>query len=258
MPYNQKLIDELAIAILWDAELQIWRPEDEWAAILKDPCKGDKNLIAAVCDYARRLKTATGSPFNANVKTPGRQTSAPPKTIGPYVIVGEIGRGGMGIVYEVRHGEDVFWRKALKVINIGSNAEPLLRRFRSEKQLLSTLEHPNIIKITDDGTAENGHPFFVMELVDGALRIDQYCAEKHLPLTKRLELFRSVCAAIQYAHTRNVIHTDLKPSNILVSGKGEIKVVDFGLASYLPSMNTAPSRPFPALNRSSFLALRAT
>ncbi|MEO7168494.1 MAG: serine/threonine-protein kinase [Chthoniobacterales bacterium] len=151
--------------------------------------------------------------------------------IGDYRILARIGSGGMGDVFLA---EDVNLKRkvALKLVRPGMASPDLLRRFRSEEQILASLNHPNIAHLHGAGAASDATPFFVMEHVEG-VPIDAYCRAQNLSLSDRLELFRKVCAAVQYAHQHLVIHRDLKPSNILVTENGEPKLLDFGIAKLL-------------------------
>ena len=157
------------------------------------------------------------------------------ETIGPYRILGEIGSGGMGIVYEAEQRDPVHRRVALKLIKPGMDSREVTRRFEMERRLLFSLEHPDIARAYDAGTSQSGHPYFVMELVDGS-PIDRYCDLHQLDLEQRLRLFSRACRAVQYAHLRGVIHRDFKPSNVLISD-GEQgpapKIIDFGIAKAL-------------------------
>jgi len=158
----------------------------------------------------------------------------PPETrIGPYEILSEIGRGGMGVVYLARRDDDVFHKQvAIKVVKRGMDTDQILTRFRHERRILARLDHPYIARILDGGSTADGLPYLVMEHIDG-LRITDYCDQKKLNLTHRLELFQKVCAAVEYAHQNLVIHRDLKPSNILVEESGSPKLLDFGIAKLL-------------------------
>lgn len=156
-----------------------------------------------------------------------------PAQIGKYRIVREIGRGGMGAVYEAVYETADFRQKvAVKVIKRGMDTEALVRRFRHEQKILASLEHPNIARFLDGGVTSDGLPFYAMEYVEGDF-IDDYCREKNLSIRERLLLFRQVCSAIQYAHQNLVIHRDLKSKNILVTADGEPKLLDFGIAKVL-------------------------
>ena len=155
-----------------------------------------------------------------------------PEFIDEYRIVREIGRGGMGIVYEAEQREPQR-RVAVKVLHAGLNVDSRLERmFRREVQVLGRLKHPGIAAIHEAGRAADGRAFFAMELVHGSA-LSAYIRAERPELHRRLELFRQICDAIAYAHQRGVIHRDLKPSNILVDARGEPKVLDFGLAKIL-------------------------
>jgi non-specific serine/threonine protein kinase/serine/threonine-protein kinase len=154
------------------------------------------------------------------------------RRIGPYRVLGEVGHGGMGAVYRAARDDDQYRKQvAIKLVR-GFTSDFALERFRAERQILANLEHPNIARLIDGGTTEEGWPWFAMELVDGQ-PLDRYCAANALSTRERLELFRSVCSAVQYAHQRLVVHRDLKPSNILVSAEGVPKLLDFGIAKFL-------------------------
>ncbi len=157
--------------------------------------------------------------------------------VGPYEVVREIGRGGMGAVYlAVRADEEFDQRVALKLVGMGSAAQ-IVRRFRTERQILAHLDHPNIARLLDGGTAEDGRPYFVMDFVEGR-PIDEVAGE--LPLRDRLGLFREVCAAVHFAHQNLVVHRDLKPGNVLVTAEGVPKLLDFGIAKLLDPGQTDP------------------
>ncbi len=153
--------------------------------------------------------------------------------VGPYRIVGLIGEGGMGAVYEGVRDDDQFRKRvAIKTLRIGVRTEPVLRRFLQERQILAELEHPNIARLLDGGTASDGTPYIVMERIDGE-PLTAY-AEKHkLSVRQKLELFRQIAAAVQYAHQKLIVHRDLKPGNILVDADGVPKLLDFGIAKLL-------------------------
>lgn len=159
--------------------------------------------------------------------------------LGPYMLLDPIGRGGMGEVFAaVRADGQYEQRVAIKLVRAGLATPEVLDRFRAERQILAGLDHPNIARLLDGGTTLEGVPYLVMEFVDGA-PIDLYCFERRLALRDRLGLFLQVCAAVQYAHQRLVIHRDLKPGNILVTRDGVPKLLDFGIAKILdPLGNT--------------------
>ena len=152
---------------------------------------------------------------------------------GVYQILEEIGHGGMGEVYRACRVDGQYEKEvAIKMVRGGFDSSSLLHRFRQERQILASLDHPNIARLLDGGTTEDGVPYLVMELVVGK-PIDEYCDEHDLGVNERLQLFSQVCAAVQYAHQRLVIHRDLKPGNILVTEDGIPKLLDFGIAKLL-------------------------
>ena len=154
------------------------------------------------------------------------------KRIGPYRLVREIGRGGMGVVYEAEREGDFTQRVAIKLVRPGWSSEAVVDRFRSERRILARLEHPGIARLLDGGTTEEGAPYFVMELVDG-VPIHDYCQRQGLDIRQRVALFERVCEAVGYAHAHLVLHRDLKLGNILVPAEGQPKLLDFGIAKLL-------------------------
>ena len=153
--------------------------------------------------------------------------------IGIYRLEREIGRGGMGIVFEaVRETEDFSQTVALKLLKRGMDSDAMLRRFRHERQILASLEHPNIARLLDGGISPESLPFFAMEYVEGEA-IDVNCQRNDLGTGERLRLFLQVCDAVSFAHSRLVVHRDLKPGNILVTPTGVVKLLDFGIAKIL-------------------------
>ncbi len=160
------------------------------------------------------------------------------RQIGHYRIMHEIGRGGMGVVYLAERADEYQEQVALKIVKRGMDTDFVVRRFRHERQILASLHHPNIARLLDGGTTEDGRPYFVMEYIEGE-PIDEYCQHHDLSLSERLKLFRIVCAAVHYAHQNLVVHRDIKPGNILITsapdgkaaGKAaEVKLLDFGIA----------------------------
>ncbi len=139
----------------------------------------------------------------------------------------------MGAVYRAVRADGQYTQEvALKIVKAGFGTELTATRFRNERQILARLDHPNIAKLLDGGTTSSGLPYFVMEFIDG-LPITEYCDQHDLSIDARLDLFRNVCAAVQYAHQRLVIHRDVKPTNILVTLSGVPKLLDFGIAKVL-------------------------
>jgi serine/threonine protein kinase/tetratricopeptide (TPR) repeat protein len=163
-----------------------------------------------------------------------------PEMIGPYRVLGVLGEGGMGMVYEAAETGPVRRRVALKIIRAGLNSSEVLARFALERQALALMNHDGIAKVFHAGETERGEPYFAMELVHG-LPITEYCDSQRLNVRQRLELFSTVCQAVQHAHQKGVIHRDLKPSNIIVTeqdGVARAKVIDFGIAKALSAQLT--------------------
>ncbi len=155
------------------------------------------------------------------------------RRVGPYSIVRELGRGGMGAVYLAERADGQYQQRvALKLIKRGMDTEQVLARFRAERQILASLDHPNIARLLDGGSTEQGLPFFAMEYIEGE-PIDTYAGRAGLSVEDRLRLFLQVCGAIAYAHQHLVIHRDIKPLNILVTSEGMPKLLDFGIAKVL-------------------------
>ena len=161
-----------------------------------------------------------------NTSSPSR---APDRWIGPYKLLRELGHGGMGTVYLAARADDEYRKRvAIKVIK-GTDSEEVLRHFRQERQILATIEHPNIARFLDGGTTEDGLPYFVMEYIEGQ-QLLEYCDSHGLHTLERLSLFQTVCSAVQHSHRNLVVHRDIKPANVLVSQDGVPKLLDFGIA----------------------------
>ncbi len=163
--------------------------------------------------------------------------------IGPYRLVRVIGSGGMGTVYLAERSDGQFSQQvALKLARPGELHPDRLAHLYHERQILASLQHPNIARLYDGGVTPDGRPFLAMEYVQG-LPIDRYCDHHALDLSGRIDLFRAVCAAVQHAHQNLVIHRDLKPSNILVDERGQVKLLDFGIAKLLSDPSGEEARP---------------
>jgi len=174
----------------------------------------------------------------------------PPEIGGPYRIIRSIAEGGMGEVWLAERHDGAFaTRFAVKLVKRGMDTTSLLRRFRLERQVLANLRHPNIARLHDGGASQDGRLYLVMDYVEG-LPIDEYCDQKRLTIRARLDLFLTVCDAVQAAHRSMILHRDLKPGNILVSADGTVTLIDFGLAKLLSSHDsgaanlTTPSERF--------------
>ncbi len=157
------------------------------------------------------------------------------RQIDDYVILEKIGEGGMGAVFLAeQRGEEFNQKVALKLVKRGMDTTAVLKRFLMERQILAQLEHPFIARLLDGGSTPNGVPYFVMEYVEGE-SIKKFCENHEFDARERLALFAKVCQAISYAHQKLVVHRDIKPSNIIVTAKGEPKLLDFGIAKLLSS-----------------------
>jgi len=163
--------------------------------------------------------------------------------VGPYRIVSEIGHGGMGSVYRATRDDEHYRQQvAIKLIKTGLGGDVMRRRFRTETQILADLNHPNIARLLDAGETDDHVPYLVMEYVDGN-PIHKYCRQHELSTEQRLELFVTVCGAVQYAHQHLVVHRDIKPGNILVTNDCVPKLVDFGIAKLLEGGDLTSESP---------------
>jgi serine/threonine-protein kinase len=155
--------------------------------------------------------------------------------IGPYRLLREIGRGGMGTVHLAERADGSFEQLvALKLLRERHAGASLVRRFLNERQILARLQHPGIVGLLDGGVAANGEPYFAMEFVAGAIPIHTYCERHGLDLSRRIDLFEQTCEAVLFAHRHLVVHRDLKPSNVMVDSEGRVRLLDFGIAKLLP------------------------
>jgi tetratricopeptide (TPR) repeat protein/tRNA A-37 threonylcarbamoyl transferase component Bud32 len=219
------------------------RADTERPAFLAEACAGDALLLGEVRSLlgahgqagsfldAPALADSAAAEAVAGATGVGGPPDAAGRRVGPYRILRELGRGGMGVVYLAARADSAYEKQvAIKVVRGSFLAgEALMERFRAERRILAALDHPNIARLLDGGTTDDGLPYLVMEHVDG-VPIDDYARTRALSLRARLVLFRQVCSAVQYAHQRLVIHRDLKAGNILVTGDGTPKLLDFGIA----------------------------
>jgi eukaryotic-like serine/threonine-protein kinase len=215
------------------------RPEAERNAFVSSSCAGDTELEREV---ATLLESESHSPgflhgllpsAIRDASTHGEDGVTPGTRVGPWTIVREIGHGGMGTVYLAERADKEYrGRVALKVVRRGMDTDFILQRFRSERQILASLSHPNIGRLLDGGTTADGRPYFAMEYIEGEDLI-AWCRLRRVGLSQRVALFRTVCTAVQYAHRNLVVHRDIKPSNILVTPEGVPHLLDFGLAKVL-------------------------
>jgi tetratricopeptide (TPR) repeat protein len=211
------------------------RAPELWPAFLSESCGANTELRARV-DQLLQAHIALGSIHGgvdapvATVEEPVRE--GPGTVIAAYKLMEQIGEGGMGLVFVAEQQHPVSRKVALKVVKPGMDTRQVIARFEAERQALALMDHPNIAKVLDGGETASGRPFFVMELVKG-VPITEFCDQNQVPIRARLELFFSVCQAVQHAHQKGIIHRDLKPSNVLVmsqDGVPVVKVIDFGVA----------------------------
>jgi serine/threonine protein kinase len=200
---------------------------------LRRECGQDDSTLAEV-----ESLLSSYEPDNSRAAEPTETQSdeaeqRPGSQIDRYQIVRQIGAGGMGAVYLGLRADDAYEKRvAIKLVNARIDVHQVLGRFRHERQILATLDHPNIARLLDGGTTGARLPYFVMDYVEGT-RIDEYCDGRKLLIPERINLFLDVCSAVQYVHQNLVVHRDLKPSNILVTAEGVPKLLDFGIAKLL-------------------------
>ena len=219
-------------------------PREERDRFLDEACGEDlelrrdvARLLAAGDEAGSFLEADAPAPVaalrDALHRTPAPGSDLVGRHVGPYRMERPIGRGGMGQVFLAVRDDDVFMRwVAVKVIRRGMDSEEILHRFRTEQRILASLAHPNIARLLDGGVTEDGLSYLVMEYVDGQT-ITEWCRSQNPTLTKRLEVFRTICSAVHYAHQNLVVHRDLKPTNILVTADHNPVLLDFGIAKVL-------------------------
>jgi eukaryotic-like serine/threonine-protein kinase len=214
--------------------LALERDPEERSVFLREACGGDDALRAEIESLLSSFDGAATFLEDcpaADLFTQSRAMAG--RRIGAYRIIRECGHGGMAVVYLAERADDEFRKRvAIKMVKPGANTDEILRRFRNERQALAGLDHPNIVRLLDGGSTEEGLPYLIMDYVEG-VRIDEYCDTHRLSIIERLRLFRTVCRAVQYAHESLLIHRDLKPSNILITKEGVVRLLDFGIAKVL-------------------------
>ncbi len=227
---------------LFDRVLEV--PPARRDAFLREACGDDRALRDSVLELLRTsdaiggfltdpaLEAVTGDLLDL-IPSEDPESLRPGDRVGRYRLVRKIGRGGMSTVYLAeREGGEFRQQVAVKVLRRGVDTEDVVRHFLAERRILASLSHPGISRILDGGATEDGRPFFAMEYVEGR-RIDVYCDEQRLDVEARLWLFLAVADAVRHAHRNLIVHRDLKPSNILVTDRGEVKLLDFGIARLL-------------------------
>ncbi len=223
--------------VIFNAALE--RPAEEREVYLVQACGDDAGLLAEVRDLLKAHEAAEGfmageTPLSPEIERELARLKPEESgdMIGPYKLREQIGEGGFGAVWVADQDKPVRRRVALKIIKLGMDTKDVIARFEQERQALAMMDHPSIAKVLDAGATQYGRPYFVMELVRG-VRITEYCDAQQLSTKERIELFITVCQAVQHAHQKGIIHRDLKPSNILVTtndGEAVPKVIDFGVA----------------------------
>jgi serine/threonine protein kinase/TolB-like protein/tetratricopeptide (TPR) repeat protein len=264
-PERWRRIEELL-----DAALEL--PPKEQAALLERAC-GDDLALREALERLLRAHGRTGdflespaadyaAPFLPDLSTFASPLVAGAR-VGPYRVVREIGRGGMGAVYLAERDDGEYQKQvALKVVaGVWALDDELLGRFRAERQILASLEHPGIARLIDGGVTDRGLPYLIMEYVEG-VPIDRYCDDRELSVEARLALFCAVCDAVEHAHGHRIVHRDLKPTNILVADSGpaapdpaaappagRVKLLDFGIAKVIDPASLARAEHTRGLRR---------
>lgn len=222
-------------------------PEPEREIFVSAACGDDSTMLfevnALFASHAESDSLLEAPAYEA-ISNLVEDTTTPSRVgmiVGAYRIESEIGRGGMGAVYLASRADEAFDKKvAVKLIKRGFDTDEIIRRFRHERQILAALEHPNITRLLDGGSTDDGLPYLVMDYVDGK-PLNVYSNENRLSIKKRLDIFLRVCSAVSYAHQNLVIHRDLKPSNILVTADGVPKLLDFGIAKLIAQNGDTPT-----------------
>ena len=220
------------------ADAQEHKPSER-AAFLEKVCAADESLRSEVESLLAAAESeAAGEGSVAPSAEQSRVEDAMiGRRIGAYKIIQRIGRGGMATVYLASRADEQYEKQvAIKILLPELGTDELLRRFRNERQTLAKLDHPNIVKLLDGGSTEEGLPYLVMDYVQG-VPIEKYCDNHKLSTEERLHLFSHVCAAVHCAHQNLVVHRDLKPSNILITEDGSPKLLDFGISKVLQPRN---------------------
>ena len=213
-------------------------------AVLEEMCKGDAMLLEEVRSLLKASELEELATRSCGLETESPGTLPGPRRIGPYELDRLVGRGGMGAVYLAHRADGQFEQQvAIKLIGLPFATDLLREQFRRERQILARLSHPNIARMLDGGVSEDGELYLAMEYADG-VPIQRYCTKHSLSIRERIELFKSVCAAVRFAHQHLVVHRDLKADNIIVLEDGTAKLLDFGTAKMLTAVNAGAEGEF--------------
>ncbi len=222
-------------------------PKKEQKARIKELCKGDKELQEQaeelldsihdsetfLDDQKKNLKSLIDDFSDDESSTETMEENFVPENFGVYTTTGKIDQGGMGVVYKGKRSDGEFERDvAIKVLNRRLVSEDWEKRFKQEKVILASLEHPNIAKLYDAGISQRNRPYLVMEYVKG-MSLKEYIQKEEPELKECLAKFKEICEAIEYAHRNLIVHRDIKPQNVLVNERGDVKVLDFGIAKII-------------------------
>ena len=212
-------------------------------AFLNEACSDDLELQNEVERWLAHADKTIGL-LKTPVEEAARELTFIGRRIGSYVLLRVLGEGGMGKVFLAARADEQYQQfVAIKLMHAGLwQSETMLQRFQGERQILANLNHPNIGRLLDGGMTSDGLPYLVMEYVSGR-PIDEYCREKRPSIKAKLELFRKVCLAVEYAHKNLVVHRDIKPANVLVTEDGTPKLLDFGIAKLLDPDAEGQMRP---------------
>lgn len=219
-------------------------PEKKQQSFIKLACDGDTDLYEQVLELLKAIRSSGETHFLQKSFAENRaiiedltkeksKNSFIGRQIGVFELTEKIGSGGMGGVFRAARTDGQFNQEvAIKLIRTEFHSEEIFRRFELEKKILAGLSHPNIARLYDGGVTKDGHPYFIMEYIDG-MPIDAYCNHHKLTIHERLSLFKEICKAVAFAHQNLTIHRDLKTQNIYVTKEGLVKILDFGIAKIL-------------------------
>jgi serine/threonine-protein kinase len=215
------------------------RERERWLAALRRADAGLAADVEALLTVHRMLDAEQF--LEGETRTPPAEAVRAGMTLGAYTLVGPIGRGGMSSVWLASRSDGRFeGRAAVKLLNADSIGPTDAERLSREGSILARLSHPHIARLSDAGTSPAGQPYLVLEFVDG-LHIDQHCDERALGVEARLRLFLDLLSAVAHAHANQIVHGDIKPSNVLVTATGDVKLLDFGVARLLKGNEPAPA-----------------